>query len=216
MKWKEDLIRDIRLGDYRDDLDFPFHEEKYVFGNTGLPDYVERPKPDFSQENQASLLKQFNTIRNTCKCIVEIGVSRDTKFYRTSTYVFLNNKRSDCVYLGVDIEDKTYLNNADENIHTIQTGSENISKVVSRLKKLGQKQIDFLFIDGWHSINQVLTEWEYTKYLSPNGIVCLHDTAYHPGPYFLINNIDRKKFHVIPNDCEDIKEDYGIGYVWKI
>jgi len=42
--------------------------------------------------------------------------------------------------------------------------------------------IDFLFIDGWHSVNQRLADWRYVERLSPGGVVVMHDTNVHPGP----------------------------------
>jgi predicted O-methyltransferase YrrM len=217
MKWQTDLIKDIRFGDFRDDLDYPLHMDEFVFSETDMPiiKIRGRGEPDFSKANQSSLLYQFTKIKDQCNCIVEIGVSRSRNFEETSTSILLNNKNKDCLYLGVDIEDKTYLNSDDSNIHTIQIGSEHISDVLNKLKDLGHTKIDFLFIDGWHSINQVMQEWEYTSILSDHGIVGFHDTAYHPGPYFFINNLDTEKWSTITNQCFNLSDDYGIGFAWK-
>jgi len=217
MKWQTDLIKDIRFGDFRDDIDYPLHMNEFVFSETDMPiiKIRDRGEPDFSKENQSSLLYQFTKIKDQCNCIVEIGVSRSRNFEETSTSILLNNKNKDCLYLGVDIEDKTYLNSEDNNIHSIQIGSEYISDVLSKLKDLGHTKIDFLFIDGWHSINQVMQEWEYTSILSDHGIVGFHDTAYHPGPYFFINNLNTEKWSTITNQCFNLPGDYGIGFAWK-
>ncbi len=72
---------------------------------------------------------------------------------------------------------------------------------------------DFVFIDGWHSINQILQDWEYTKLLAPGGVVGIHDTTGHPGPWFLINNLNPSRWQVEPNLCPD---DYGLGYCRRL
>ena len=217
MRWREDLVKDIRFYDYRDDLDWPFVDKQFCFENTNLPvlQLRSRDLEDFSFHNQMSLLSRLLSVKKNCRCIVEIGVDRNKKFNNTSTSIFLNNKRDDTHYLGIDITDKTHLNNIDLNIHTVQTRSEHIDVVMEKLNSMDVDKIDFLFIDGWHSINQVLVEWEYTKLLSDTGVVGFHDTAYHPGPYFFINNLNQDKWNVMSNSCADIKDDYGIGFAWK-
>ena len=148
MRWEEDLVKDIRFNDYRDDLDWPFVDRRFCFEDTGLPILPPRSRDleDFSVHNQMSLLPRFLSIKENCRCIVEIGVSRSKRFKNTSTSIFLNNKRDDTYYLGIDIEDKTYLNNIDLNIHTIQTRSEHIDVVMNKLNELGVDRIDFLFM----------------------------------------------------------------------
>ena len=78
-------------------------------------------------------------------------------------------------------------------------------------KELGITQFDFIFIDGWHSINAVMTEWEYTRLLSPTGIVGFHDTNYHPGPKEFVDAINQEKWNVA-KVCPD---DYGISFAWR-
>ena len=114
-------------------------------------------------------------------------------------------------YFGVDIEDKTFLDNADQNIHTIKTSSSNIEEIWTAMQDKGITKIDFLFIDGWHTINQVKRDWEFTKFLSANGIVGFHDTSCHPGPKRFLEALDTEKWNVIPNTCP---ADWGIGFVW--
>lgn len=214
MKWEQDLVKDIRLHDYRDDLDWPLDSNKFVFEGE-LPEFPRwRTKHDFSIHNQQALEKMFLLKTAGARSILEIGVSRDEIKSSTSTSIFLENKRKDCVYLGVDIEPKTYLDNPKENVYTMRCRSEKVDFIMDHLRNLGVNQIDVLMIDGWHSINQVLEEWEYTKWLSPHGMVVFHDTAYHPGPHRFVNNLDTSKWAVIPNACAEITHDYGIGFAW--
>jgi hypothetical protein len=51
-------------------------------------------------------------------------------------------------------------------------------------------------IDGHHSINQVYQEWEYVSRLSDDGVVVLHDTNSHSGPYFAVESIDDTLFDI--------------------
>lgn len=215
MKWEQDLVKDIRLGDYRDDLDWPLSDGEFVFEGE-LPQFTRwRQKHDFSHYNQEELEKIFKLKTAGARSILEIGVSRDARKTATSTSIFLDNKRKDCVYLGVDIESKTYLDSPKNNVNTLICGSEKVDFVMDHLRSLGVNSIDFLMIDGWHSINQVLTEWEYTRWLSPHGVVAFHDTAYHPGPNRFVNNLDVTKWCVIPNACAYEPNDYGIGFAWQ-
>jgi len=215
VKWEQDLVKDIRLHDYRDDLDWPLVDKKFVFDGE-LPQFPRwRQKHDFSKLNQLALEKIFKLKCAGAKSILEIGVSRDTNKSATSTSIFLDNKRKDCVYLGVDIETKTYLDNKKENVNTLICRSEKVDFIMNHLRSLGVYEIDFLMIDGWHSINQVMTEWEFTNWLSPNGVVAFHDTAYHPGPHRFVNNLDTTKWCVIPNACAEETHDYGIGFAWR-
>lgn len=140
--------------------------------------------------------------------ILEIGVHRNT-FDESSTSVFLNNKRKGDVYVGIDIADKSFLDNMETNVHTICTDSTNVDQNVQIIKDLGINEIDILMIDGYHSIDTVYSDWKYTSILSKDGIILMHDTNVHPGPYFLMKSIDYDKYHV-KKYFYDIR-DWGIG-----
>lgn len=171
-------------------------------------------RTDFTQYDRDKLKEYFLKVKD-CKAILEIGVENNPQS-RTSTSVFLGNKKDSTFYFGVDIDDRAYLRNESKNIHTIQTRSENIDEVMAYLNSKGVTEIDFLFIDGWHSINQVIKEFEYTKWLSPKGIVGFHDINHHPGPkYFLEQVIDRSVWEVVECNGEDYMSDFGIGFAWR-
>jgi predicted O-methyltransferase YrrM len=66
---------------------------------------------------------------------------------------------------------------------------------MSKVFELGHNEIDVLFIDGDHSVNQVVKEWAgYVPYLSNNGVVIFHDTTVHPGPAVVYDAIDEAYF----------------------
>ena len=160
---------------------------------------------NFTSYDRYNLLKHFMKVKD-CKSILEIGVENNPN-HLTSTSVFLGSKDDNTKYFGVDIE---------ENIFTIQTRSENIDEVMAYLNSKGVTEIDFLFIDGWHSINQVIKEFEYTKWLSPNGIVGFHDTNHHPGPkYFLEQVIDRNVWEVVECPGDNPMYDFGVAFAWR-
>lgn len=210
MKWQEDLVKDIRFNNKYDDSD------KVKKGTLkGLPWAPVKVPYSVSACNMLHLTQQFNKIKEDCKFILEIGVTSTVNFVSSSTRVFKENKKQETFYLGLDIDDRSYLLDPSNNFYTQAERAENYSVVEEFMNKHNLDRIDFLFIDGWHSINQVLLEWEYTKYLSDFGIVGLHDTAYHPGPYFFLRNLDSTRWNIIHNACEDNINDYGIGFAWK-
>ena len=77
---------------------------------------------------------------------------------------------------------------------------------------MGVEKFDFIFIDGDHSVNQVLRDWEYSNLLNDGGIVGFHDTSHHTGPYLFIKNLNTDIWDVVENACP---QDYGIGFATK-
>lgn len=198
MKWEEDLIRDIKTYTSNDDLDAGWPEE--------LRDKLINGDVEFTEANHNALQEALNRCKRK-KYFLEIGVHRNGE--NSSTHTIIKNMDSDGIYLGVDINDKTFLNNPSMGIHTIQANSSDYEQIVSKLDSLGVKELDFIFIDGDHSINQVLRDWEYTKILSEHGVVAFHDTTHHAGPNFFIYALNTDKWEVFPNLCP---LDYGLGY----
>lgn len=204
MRWEQDLTGDIRFHngmDDRDCLDYselrPVTEKLKSEGIAG----------DFTPINKNGLRHMIQKM--SPKVILEIGVEQNPE-NETTTSVFLDTKAKECKYFGVDLKDKSFLQNKEEEIYTIQTNSSNYAVVIDYLRECGANEIDFLFIDGWHSINQVLTEWEYTSILSEGGIVGFHDINYHPGPKRFFAALDETKWEKM-SDTSGM----GVGYVGK-
>ena len=142
--------------------------------------------------------------------IVEIGVHRAAfDDEHSSTKVFLDNKRPQDIYIGIDIEEKKQLQDSSKNIFTLQARSEDKNTVLRFLKEHHVDKIDLFMIDGYHSINQVYKEWEYTELLSEDGMVLFHDTNGHPGPYFVLQSIDTDMYDVYKYFTDIL--DYGMG-----
>ena len=145
------LINKVEMVDSsKNDLDFPWYPI-----NAG-PGRIVR---EFSFDNVRVLLEQLKLLKSKKKkiVIVEIGVHRNL-YDTSSTSCVLANKRADDIYLGIDIEDKSFLNNPERNVHTIKTSSHNYTEVLQKLQvEIGAAEIDLLIIDGYHSINTDLS-----------------------------------------------------------
>ena len=203
------LTKKYDAGSYND-LDWAWYPANgYNAGNMG--------SREFSSDDQEVLYSYFVDFMNKTNkdkiTIVEIGVNRNA-FENTSTSIFLNNKRNQDVYLGIDIEDKSSLDNKEKNVFTIRCPSQDFEKIYEKMMEIGIQEIDILMIDGWHSINQCYLEWElYTQFLASGGIVAMHDTNCHPGPYFLVDSIDTNLYDVYKH-LWDI-QDWGISVAVK-
>lgn len=209
MKWEIDLVQDIRTHSSFDDEDggvphplgYGHHLDSK--GNIIYPEEV-------TDCNRYHLLEQFLKVRDNAKAILEIGIGRNEQ--KSFAYVFFRNKKKNTTYIGLDIDDRSFLRDSENNIHTVQNNSSYYVENLEIFRQIGVTKFDFIFIDGWHSINQVLRDWEYTHLLSDGGIVGFHDTSCHPGPHRFINALDTNKWEVIQNCCPN---DWGIGFAWK-
>lgn len=141
--------------------------------------------------------------------ILEIGVDRNSG--SSSSKTFLSLLRDGDKYLGVDIEERNVDNG--RNARFLRTSSSNYDLVVQTMTSLGMNELDILFIDGWHSLNQVLLDLKYSDKLSESGIIILHDTNGHPGPREIIRCIDRE-FWDVNNHCPE-NDDYGLSSITK-
>jgi hypothetical protein len=208
---KNDLIKEIRS--FTDIDDFDYHEVYYNQKHPGISPWPRGGvKNEFSDWNRSQLTKYFMKIASNAKAILEIGVCRNDG--KSSTWCFLNNKNPETFYFGVDTEDKSFLDNDEDNIFTIKTSSSNIEDIMSFVKSKGIEKFDFIFIDGFHSINQVLDDWKFTEFLADGGIVGLHDTNCHPGPMLFVDHLNTEKFNV-EKKCTTFIVDYGISFVTK-
>ena len=199
MKWEQDLTRDIRTNTSFDDEDEDRGIQRHYHGAV-----------EFSDCNRSNLAEQFFKIRDNCTSILEIGVCRNQG--ASSTWTFLDNKLDTTAYVGIDLDDKSFLNNPDKRIYTIKNSSSDIKLNMGIINALGIQGFDFIFIDGWHSINQVLVDWEYTQWLNPGGIVAFHDVSCHPGPARFVQALNKDIWNVVENTCPS---DWGIGFAWK-
>lgn len=171
---------------------------------------------EYSDRDHKVLENTTMTLGNNCNLILEIGVARFKKNNNPSTHTLLKNKQPECVYVGVDIADKRYLlSEGFENIHILQTSSSNINEIMGYIKSIsGSERIDLLHIDGYHSVNQVIDDWRFSKYVPKTGAIIMHDTNVHPGPVELIKALDVDLFD-ITKYFEDRTDDWGITVIRK-
>lgn len=201
---KKYLIGDIRLKTPEDDADFLELPKINPFS------FVEN---EVSQCNHSTLAKIFNSEKNNINVVVEIGVARmdsNKNYKQTTTSVFIENKNPHTIYLGIDIKDKTFLHSLGDNIFTLQSKSDSYETVRNKFKEIGIEKIDFLFIDGFHSINAVISELWYVDFMKPGGIIGFHDTNYHPGPSRVVEKLNPEIFEVT-RYCEK-RDDWGISF----
>ncbi len=165
-------------------------------------------KQEFSEKNHSVLKYYLRRIKN-CNFILEIGVSRNGD--KSSTNTLLKYKKKEAIYLGIDLVDKSFLKA--DNCYTLKTNSSNTEEILNEIKKLsGKTEIDFLMIDGFHSVNQILDDWKFSKYVTKNGVIAIHDINHHPGPIELIKAIDKNLFEIrLYHGSMD--QDWGIGVV---
>lgn len=164
---------------------------------------------EFSPANQ-DVLRQALRTAPRARCIVEIGVQRNP-LPESSTGILLRHKPVDCAFIGIDIEDKSHLADAGARVYTLQMDSADRDRAYALMDRLGLDTIDFLFIDGWHSVNQCLADWRYVERLSPDGVVVMHDTNVHPGPVAVFEAIDEKLFEKTKHCTEG--PDWGIAVI---
>lgn len=211
MKWNEDLTKDIRhtgagpISEKINDDDCNEHGAKREMDVVRDQPYI--LDREMSDCNLAAIREKFALVRNNCPAILEIGISRNKE--HSACHIFFKDKLPETKYVGIDIDDREYLVNSEENIHVIRASSSDVESNMAKFRELGIESFGFIFIDGWHSINQVLTDWEYTRMLAPGGIVAMHDTSEHPGPYLFIKALNKQKWIVQENACPT---DCGIGF----
>jgi hypothetical protein len=75
-------------------------------------------------------------------------------------------------------------------------------------------QIDFLFIDGDHSYEGVKTDFElYSKLLSDQGIIAIHDTDKEYEKALIISEDAKKDYHSFTGPSKLIEE---LGPEWRL
>ena len=165
---------------YSDDSDMP------VFGWPGCP--------EISDCNLDVVQAALNDLGDKLQAAMEIGIDRNNS--RSMNRVVINGKPKGSFWLGVDIDDKSSLNDPDNNVWTLRCDSHDQETIRSFLKSKGIEKLDLLTIDGWHSVNATINDWRYADMLSDHGIVLVHDTNFHPGDIALCEAVDSNLFWI--------------------
>lgn len=143
--------------------------------------------------------------------ILEIGIGREDRFLNTSTSVLAGFKHFNIRYIGIDNANRAYVEKLGiPNIVLLEELSENALKT---LRNWGV-EVELLHIDGGHSVNNILVDWEFSEFVKDTGIIVLHDIKAHPGPKLLVDAIDRDIYTVHKMFLDDPK-DFGMAVVYK-
>jgi cephalosporin hydroxylase len=181
-------------------------------------DWLGKPDPEppfhFTPLNHEVLTYAYGKLTAPPKLIVEIGVNRSESYEVSSTSTLLKLKPDECMYIGMDLDDKSSINSVEKNVFTLRCDSADYQMLYKLMDWYGHEQIDFMFVDGWHSVNQVIKEWKYWEKMIGNGVMAFHDTNYHPGPVALLDAIDTDIFSV--EWFGRGESDWGVGVVQRL
>ena len=201
VKWKPSSLKGLKgipdLGKWneRDFIkELPFNWHPIVAGGNG----------QFSRANGETLKNLINSKPNA-SLFVEIGTA--AAFAGSSTETFLKNKKDDTLFFTIDIVGRENITLGKPKSFFIveRSTNENVKKHIA------DNKIDILFIDGDHSVKAVFEEYEfYLPYMKQDGIIILHDTNLHPGPFLFMEAINEnifRKERLHPTDL-------GLGVVY--
>lgn len=184
--------------------------EPIVSNDQDYPAFGGSSGPELTDGNLEVVREVLSRMQDRCKVIMEIGVHRNGD--RSLSHILINERPRGSIYLGVDLDDKSFLDDPYNATHTLVSNSHDQRRVRNKLVEIGASQIDILLIDGWHSVNTTVNDWCYVDLLSDHGVVILHDTNAHPGCVALFEAVDedvfRKERHCISPD------DMGIATFW--
>ena len=181
--------------------------EPEVNNDQDAPPFGWTGQQEISDCNRESVKNAVEHLGDTLRAAMEIGVDRSNE--RSMSRIIMEGRPKGSFYLGVDLNDKSYLNNAEENTWTLQCNSHDQLRIREFLASKGVNQLDLLFIDGWHSVNTCVNDWRYTDMIRPGGLVLLHDSNSHPGCAALFDAVDENQYEKI-RCCTD-PTDFGIA-----
>ena len=169
--------------------------------------------PIHTSELDIQVLRDALSLLKDPKLVVEIGVSAAEGV--TTTSIILEWKPDTCTYIGIDTNSKAEFDNVGKKIYTLCNSSVEHDKLYALMELLDLREIDLMFVDGYHSINEVLWEWEYWERMAPNGVMVFHDSNYHPGPIAVLDAVDPELFDVTYYGRETpfFETDWGMAVV---
>jgi hypothetical protein len=204
--------------EYSDDADYiePFHSL-----------VTDRTTPDqhYSAVNrrllQRTLCDYLDLDKRETGLILEIGVAivtDDRPFENTSTFILTENKADGVTYIGVDLaRDKKVTDDPARNIYYhlgIDSWQWLQYTYPAEMDVMRRTRVDLIHIDGNHSVNTVLKDWQYTELLAPYGVAVFHDINVHPGPAVVLDAVDPALF-VVRRHFTDRQGDFGMATVMR-
>jgi hypothetical protein len=170
------------------------------------------PNEYFSARNSYLLFDCIEILElNTEKSgtIMEIGIGQKKRYKFTSTATILNTKGDAVIYVGIDAENREWLLGKKPNIFLYQNLSTNVFEKINK-----KKYVDLLHIDGSHSVNGILIDWQFSQLVKDTGMILLHDIKAHPGPRLLVDAIDRD-IYTVHKLFLDNPLDFGMAVIYK-
>jgi len=207
----------VEGGDTRDAW-FPFIEPSQLNGpEPSHPHWREH----FDSVTNAFFEKEVLSMEDNLNSYLEVGMSRflsgdpgiEQLTGTSSTEIINRLKKKSCTYIGIDINEHFLsVKSPEENRHVYLGDSGNKSFIDNIMKERGLTELDFIFLDGWHSVGKILEEWEWvTQYLRVGGIVGFHDICYHPGPHLLWRALNETCF-----EKRELNYHWGIGFATRL
>lgn len=163
----------------------------------------------FSERNKLALLERFLHVKDRGTAILELGVCRHDQ--DSATYVLLKNKKQRTFYIGIDEDDKSFINDPAKNVYTIKNSKHSVDANMSLCDRLGVTSFNFIFINACNGIEEIHAVWNYTNWLAPISFVGFHNTNVQPELVEFLDSLNRDRWNVVKNVC---KQDNGIGFVW--
>lgn len=166
-------------------------------------------KASITKQDLETLLDMLEPIKP--KVILEIGMHQGY-----SMEVWRKAFNPD-ILIGVEINPPTPNSYTKENGMLWKTNSHSLScfeEVVGRLRGM---PVDFLFIDGDHSLLGVFKDWEmYVPIVRKGGIIALHDTMYHADGTEEVDIFWRDiRDHYITGEIKSDDTSTGIGVIYN-
>lgn len=169
---------------------------------------IQPPGGMFSDRNEAALRAAMASVGDL-RAIVEIGCWAPSTRKQSSTDCLCDNKPHECWYYGIDNKD----DGRREHIHKPANRQAFIPADSEDLEffRCGIADVlwDLFFIDGQHSVKQVLVDFSLAELVRPGGLVIMHDVNYHPGPRLVFDAVDPLVFDKA-SVCPQA-DDFGLG-----
>ncbi len=165
----------------------------------------------FSDRNEAAVKETMESMEDTLRVIVEIGCWGGSSRGHSSTDCLIDNRPNGCWYYGVDCRDDGRRAHIDDRSDNRVFLHDDSSRIVFRWleNSHSDSDIDLIFIDGKHSVRQVLLDLRLAELLRPGGVVLMHDINYHPGPRLVFEAADPDVFEKT-SLCPQ-RDDFGLG-----
>lgn len=146
----------------------------------------------------------YNIVRGIKpKVVLEIGIRKRTAVSSIAiSQALLDEDLKDSLHFCCDV---------DSGVSKIILPRNAIFKIMNSndLAKEWKDPIDFLFIDGDHSIDQVRKDYQnFSNFLTKNGFMFFHDT-YPPNEKFKAPNLCGTAYQIL----EDLQEDSRFEYI---